>query len=79
MQVKMKCIRAHSSLVWGSPAEGEVFHVAPGYVRQLVDHGLAKLVDTPAVKPVTPDDVVAQLQATVTPPPITGKRRGRRR
>lgn len=71
--VRMKCIRAHSSLVWGSPSDGEIFEVDPGYVDQLESNGLAVRVDP---EPVDNTGAIAALQATVTKP---ASKRGRPR
>lgn len=51
--VKMRALRAHSSTLWGSPVDGEVFDVPEGYVKEIEDSGLAKRVSAPvAVEPV---------------------------
>jgi len=83
---KMRCLRDHSSTLWGSPRDGEVFEVPAGYVAQLEDAGLARLVDEPPPAPPAPGeppappapgedvhDAIAKLQATVQPE----RRRGR--
>jgi hypothetical protein len=90
----MRCLRAHSSTLWGSPVDGDVFDVHDGYVAQIEAAGLAERVDAPeapadapeapADAPEAPDEgddldaAIASLQAG----PITGDNlntgRGRR-
>jgi len=88
---RMRCLRAHSSTLWGSPVDGDVFDVHDGYVAQIEAAGLAERVDAPeapADAPEAPDEgddldaAIASLQAG----PITGDnlntgrgRRGRRK
>jgi len=49
---RMRCLRAHSSMVWGSPVDGEVFDVPDGYAHQLEEAGLAeRLVPVAAPAP----------------------------
>lgn len=73
---KLRCLRDHSSMVWGSPVYGEEFEVADGYVDQLVSAGLAERVDKP---PTTGEPSVADpVDSVVTSERvITG--RGRRK
>lgn len=42
--VKMRCLRAHTGTVWGTVSDGDVFEVVEGYVKQLIDNGLAERV-----------------------------------
>lgn len=44
--VKMRALRAHSSTLWGSPVDGEVFDVPEGYVEGIEEAGLAERVST---------------------------------
>lgn len=75
--VKMRCLRAHSSLVWGSPGEGEVFSVNDGYVASLEANGIAERADAPTATPAPAptSDVDAAVAALHEAP----RRRGRRR
>ena len=41
---KMKCLRDHSSVVWGTVSAGDVFEVAEGYVAHLEAEGLAQRI-----------------------------------
>ena len=42
---KMKCLRDHSSVVWGTVSDGDRGQVAEGYVGQLEAEGLAKRIE----------------------------------
>ena len=54
---KMKCLRDHSSVVWGTVSAGDVFEVAEGYVGQLEAEGLAKRIqkEPPTMPPMSQD------------------------
>jgi hypothetical protein len=54
---KMKCLRDHSSVVWGTVSAGEVFEVADGYVAQLEAEGLAMRIHKapPTMPPMSQD------------------------
>lgn len=73
--VKMRCLRAHSSMVWGSPVDGEIFDVHEGYVEQLVGAGLAERVEFVEDKAESQQSEGAVDSLIANDPPTT--RRGR--
>ncbi len=79
--IKMRCIRPHSSVVWGNVIEGETFEVLPGYASQLEDAGLASrvvVVEDVVVKVDTPV-VTTEYKPENMSPVVQPKRRGRPR